>query len=315
MEIKLHANARLTPKSRRYIQESNKSVRELSRELNVNETTIRRWKSRNEVTDRSHRPHNLCTNMKLEEEEVIIELRQRLRLSLNDITEVIKRCVGNYSRSAIYRCLKRRNAMLLPKLEGENKNSVGKFEDTEFGYVHIDLKYIGSFHKVPGIVFVAIERSTRFVYVELIRSKDSKTITECLGRFIDQFPGKVHTILTDNGSEFTDRFAGFGESRGRVRGNHRFDVFCKAHGIKHKLTRPFRPQTNGMVERFNRRISEAIDSRPKRKVGGHMLRFGSVEERDKFIMTFVKNYNNTRLGCLDYKSPNEMLHNLSEQNT
>jgi hypothetical protein len=53
MELKLHANARTTPNTRAYIQNSGKSVAELADELGVSETTIRRWKNRNSVLDRS----------------------------------------------------------------------------------------------------------------------------------------------------------------------------------------------------------------------------------------------------------------------
>lgn len=123
-----------------------------------------------------------------------------------------------------------------------------------------NLKHLGGIDKKPGYVFVAIERTTRYVYVEVVHKKDAGTIASCLKRFLTFFPGKIHTILTDNGSEFTDRFAGL--RTGVPSGAHTFDQVCKQHQIKHKLTKPFSPQTNGMVERFNRRITEAINLRP-----------------------------------------------------
>jgi transposase InsO family protein len=116
--------------------------------------------------------------------------------------------------------------------------------------------------------------------------------------------------LTDNGSEFTDRFAG--DRTGFPSGRHKFDQLCKTYDIKHRLTRPFSPQTNGMVERFNRRISEAINARPKTPLGPDKQRFSSVAERDLFLLNFVKNYNNTRLCSLKFKSPNEILSNLTK---
>ena len=54
MELNLHANATTTPKVRAYIQRSKKSVAELAAELGVSETTIRRWRGRTTVSDRSH---------------------------------------------------------------------------------------------------------------------------------------------------------------------------------------------------------------------------------------------------------------------
>src|SRR5204863_8627918 len=54
MELNLHANATTTPKERGYIQRSKKPVAELAVELGVSETTIRRWRDRTTVADRSH---------------------------------------------------------------------------------------------------------------------------------------------------------------------------------------------------------------------------------------------------------------------
>jgi len=87
MLVKLHANAVTTPKMRAYIQASGQSVAELVRELGISETTVRRWKKRREVTDRASTPHTLATVFAVEEEEIAVELRSRLQLSLDDIPE------------------------------------------------------------------------------------------------------------------------------------------------------------------------------------------------------------------------------------
>ena len=63
MNIRLHANATMTPKTRHYIQASNQSVRQLADELGINEDTIRRWKRRDGVADGSHTPHRLQTTL------------------------------------------------------------------------------------------------------------------------------------------------------------------------------------------------------------------------------------------------------------
>ena len=89
MDVKLHANATTTPRTRAYIQSSTASVAELARELGVNETTIRRWRSRDTVTDRSHRPKTLKTSLSEIEERLVCELRTELALSLDDIVEVM----------------------------------------------------------------------------------------------------------------------------------------------------------------------------------------------------------------------------------
>ncbi|MEK7265830.1 MAG: hypothetical protein AAB227_07000 [Pseudomonadota bacterium] len=69
-----------------------------------------------------------------------------------------------------------------------------------------------------------------------------------------------------------------------------------------------------MVERFNRRISEHLAKRPK-KPRGQDRRFESHEQRDRFILDFVDDYNRTRLRCLEYQAPLERLANLAKDNT
>jgi transposase InsO family protein len=188
------------------------------------------------------------------------------------------------------------------------------FESTTFGYIHIDLKHLPRLDGQSCYVFVAIERSTRFVHVEVVDKRDAETVSGCLSRFLEAFPGTVHTILTDNGSEFSDRFAVDKKNKpaDKPSGNHAFDRVCAAHGIQHKLTRPFRPQTNGMVERFNRRLAQAIGQ--QRRIGGNSGKntFKTRQQRQEFIHHFVDTYNRTRLKCLNYVSPQHALHNHAE---
>jgi hypothetical protein len=70
---------------------------------------------------------------------------------------------------------------------------------------------------------------------------------------VNKAPFIISKILTDNGKEFTDRYTAKGERE--LTGEHPFDQVCKAYNIEHRLTKPRHPQTNGMVERFNGRIS------------------------------------------------------------
>ena len=135
-------------------------------------------------------------------------------------------------------------------------------------------------------------------------------------RFIAAFGHPIHSVLTDNGTEFTDRFGGaFYTRRTAGTGQHAFDRVCAAHGIRHKLTRPYRPQTNGMVERFNRRIAEALASRPALADNAGRNRFASHDERNAFIHDVVARYNRRRLRCVDYTAPLEHLANLTKHYT
>ncbi len=314
MQVNLHANATTTPKTRAYIQKSKASVADLAAELGVNETTIRRWRGRENVDDRSHRPKRIQTRFDAVEEEIAVELRTRLGLSLDDILEVMRRGLRpDISRSALHRCLKRHG------VSGKtiaSRPTSQPFEQTEFGYVHTDLKHLTRLEKRPAYVFVAIERTTNFVHIEIVHDRKSDTIAACFEGFLKAFGYPVHTVLTDNGAEFTDRFGGaYWGSRDRGTGNHAFDMVCTAHGIKHKLTRPYRPQTNGKVERFNRRLSEALATAPANGKNAGRNRFASHAERNKFLLNFVESYNRTRQRCLGYKAPLETLANLTGHNT
>ena len=260
MLIALHRNATTTPRQRAYIRSSAKSVAVLARELHVSETTIRRWRGREDSADRRSTPHRLATSLSIEEEEIAVELRARLNLSLDDALEVLRRCVrDDISRSALYRLWHRRGIAGPPR---------------------------------PGVATPP-------------------------GRFAPEaFGHPVHTVLTDNGSEFTDRFgAARYTSRTTGTGRHPFDQLCAAHRIQHKLTKPYHPQTNGMVERFNRRLADAIRQHPATANNAGRNRFASHQERNAFIQRFVNDYNLTRLRCLNYKAPAELLANLTEHNT
>lgn len=85
-------------------------------------------------------------------------------------------------------------------------------------------------------------------------------------------------MLTDNGSQFTDRFT---VKDKKPSGNHAFDRECALLGIEHRVTKPRHPQTNGMVERFNGRISDVLAT----------TRFRSREDLQSTIERYVKLYN------------------------
>ncbi len=112
----------------------------------------------------------------------------------------------------------------------------------------------------------------------------------------------------------TDRCSG--SIKEKATGNHPVDIVCKERSISHKLTRIRRPQTNGMVERFNRRVNEAIAQKQKISDNSGRNSFHSHDERNKFLMQFVENYNHTRLRCINYNAPICLLYdNHAEDNT
>ena len=105
---------------------------------------------------------------------------------------------------------------------------------------------------------MAIDRATRWVFIRVFKSKTAANARRFLRDLERACPLRIRTILTDNGKEFTDRL--FGLRKRAATGQHAFDLLCADLGIEHRLAPPQHPQTNGMVERFNGRIEEVLQS-------------------------------------------------------
>ncbi|WP_089729034.1 IS481 family transposase [Candidatus Thiosymbion oneisti] len=285
MNICLHANATTTPKTRHYIQTSNQSVTQLADELGVSEDTIRRWKGRDGVADSSHTPHRLQTTLTPAQETVVVERRKTLLLPLDDLLVVTREFIHcEVSRSGLDRCLRRHGVSnlkaLMPQEEGA-KPPVKSFKDYAPGFVHVDVKYLPQMpdQDQRTYLFAAIDRATRWVYVEILKDKSATTAAAFFKRLIDKAPFKITRVLTDNGKEFTDRFCATGERQ--PTGTHTFDRVCADNRIAHRLTKPRSPQTNGMVERFNGRIADILRTH----------RFDSAASLQATLKRFVYLYN------------------------
>ena len=94
--------------------------------------------------------------------------------------------------------------------------------------------------------FVAIDRATRWVFVEIKKNKTAACAKSFLNARHKACPLKAQKLLTDNGKEFTDRL--FASRARQPTGEHEFDQLFQALGIEHRLTKPRTPISNGMVE-------------------------------------------------------------------
>lgn len=285
MQLRLHKNARTTPAIRRELRESDLPVAELARRYNLSELTVRKWRRREDTHDRSHRPHQLHANLSAAQEAIVVALRQTLLLPLDDLLAVTHAFINpQVSRSGLDRCLRRHGVSnlkaLIPK-EDTAAAPVRAFKDYAPGFVHVDVKYLPQMPDEPErqYLFAAIDRATRWVYVEILPTKSAHHAQDFLKRLLKTAPFKITRVLTDNGKEFTDRFCATGERR--PTGQHPFDHVCQANGIEHRLIKPRRPQTNGMIERFNGRISEVLAT----------TRFRSGEHLADTITRYVRVYN------------------------
>lgn len=281
MLISLHKNATTTPAVRLALQQARGSDRELAAQYSLGLDTVRKWRGRSSVQDASHTPHRLQTTLNAAQEELVIYLRTQLLLPLDDLLAVIHEFIEpTMSRSALDRLLRRRGHSRLPapiKPANEHK----PFKAYEPGYVHVDVKYLPQMQDEDKrrYVFVAIDRATRWVFIAIKQYKTAASAKAFLAAVRKAAPFKIRTILTDNGKEFTDRL--FGARSRQATGDHEFDQLCQALGIEHRLTQPKTPQTNGMVERFNGRLSQVLRSH----------HFNSAEDLEKTLHRYVWLYN------------------------
>ncbi|MND76531.1 hypothetical protein D3C80_681790 [compost metagenome] len=107
MEIKLHANATTTPRIRRYLQQSDKSDRELSLELGISITTVRRWRNREHISDNHTTPKVIHKAMRQEQVALINALRDATGAPLDELLLLVNDGLGiNVSRATLNRYLK-----------------------------------------------------------------------------------------------------------------------------------------------------------------------------------------------------------------
>jgi transposase InsO family protein len=280
----VHPCARTTPRTRAEINASPAGVTALADMYNITVATARKWKGREDTQDRSHRPHTLKTTMTPAQELLVVELRRTVLLPLDDLLAITREFINAaVSRSGLNRCLRRHGVSdlksLLPKAEGETP-PLKTFKDYEPGFVHIDIKYLPQMPDETSrrYLFVAIDRATRWVYFHIYGNQTEASSVDFLRRLKKLAPMKIQKILTDNGSQFTDRFTARDK---RATGKHAFDVSCAEMGMVHRLSPPRHPQTNGMVERFNGRISDLVKQ----------TRFASAAELETTLTLYLQTYN------------------------
>jgi transposase InsO family protein len=285
MQVSLHKNARTTPAIRRELQASTERTSVLAQRYNLSPTTVRKWRERESTEDASHRPHTLHANLSTAQEVLVVELRKLLLLPLDDLLVVTHEFINDtVSRSGLDRCLRRHGVSrlkdLLPREEAQKEPPQG-FKEYEPGVVHVDVKYLPQMpdQDQREYLFAAIDRASRWVYVEILPNKSAKHASAFLKRLLKAAPFTITKILTDNGKEFSDRFCATGQRE--PTGQHAFDRACAANGIEHRLIKPRHPQTNGMIERFNGRISEVLQT----------TRFRSGEHLHETLTRYVKLYN------------------------
>ena len=117
----LHGNATTTPRIRKEIQDSKKSIAQLAKQFGVNPKTVIKWKHRTTTEDEKTGPKTRKSALTELEQLLICEVRRTLQLSLDDLFMTLKPVIPALSRSNLHRCLQYYGLSQLPKPESKNK--------------------------------------------------------------------------------------------------------------------------------------------------------------------------------------------------
>lgn len=293
----LHGSATTTEAVRRAIQHSQESLRALAGRYGINQKTVAKWKKRSSVSDTPTGPKNpKSTVLTIEEEAIIVAFRKHTLLPLDDCLYALQATIPNLTRSSLHRCLQRHGISRLPDVEGD-KPPKNKFKSYPIGYFHIDIAEVQT-AEGKLYLYVAIDRTSKFAFVQLVQKTGRTSASAFLMALIAAVPYKIHTVLTDNGIQFTfpPRYANGPTATFMT---HMFDMRCRENGIEHRLTKIKHPWTNGQVERMNRTIKDATVKR---------YHYDSHSQLKAHLSDFINAYNfGKRLKTLKGLTPYEYI--------
>jgi hypothetical protein len=157
----------------------------------------------------------------------------------------------------LHRCLQRHGISRLPNVTGD-KPDKRKFKAYPIGSFHIDIAEV---HREEGRVylFVAMDRTSKFAFAQLHERATRHVAADFLRAVIAVVPYKIHTVLTDSGTQFVyslpiDKQAETEASwatRGepRIYRVHAFAHACEQNGIEPRLTKPRHPWTTDVIDK------------------------------------------------------------------
>ena len=278
MQQRYHSNATTNIRLRSEINKSRKPNTALSIQYGVSEKTIRKWKTRTELTDKSSRPDTISYSLSHLEQLIAINLRSITWWALDEITEAINPSEPEKIRSAVYRTFVRQGINKVPEKVKEKSK---KFKEYDPGYLHMDVTCLPKINGVKYYLFVAIDRATRTLYYKVYDAKTSANSEEFMKECIDFFPFGITHVLTDNGLEFTNRL--IKNKKGEYAAKpSKLDIVCQQNNIDHRCTKPFTPKTNGMVEKANDIIKQQTIKKTNYK---------SLDQMNDDLMRFLVFYN------------------------
>jgi transposase InsO family protein len=295
----VHAKAKLTPAGRLLIvsrvTEDGWSAAHAAAMAGVSRQTLYKWlrRYRDEglagLEDRSSRPRHCPHRTGEALEQRIVELRRESRRGPHWIAGRMQ-----LAPSTVHAVLARHGMSRLSRLDRTTRTVIRYERDRPGELLHVDVKKLGRVPDGGGwrvigreriseyrekqrprgfdFIHVAIDDHSRFAYVEVHPDERGDTCGAFMARAIEHFAElgvKVERVMTDNALNY-------------VKAN-RFHQALE--GLRHLRTRPYRPQTNGKAERFNRTLLEEW---------AYLRPYRSNDERRRALDDFVEDYNYVR---------------------
>jgi transposase InsO family protein len=260
----MHPNAKLTPAGRALLVQriaSGRPIAHVAAEMGLARQTASRWWKRWQqegdagLLDRSSRPLRSPRRCPVAIEKNIEKLRRTRKLGPARIGYRL-----GMAASTVYRVLCRLGLQRLSWLDRPTGRVIRRYEHAAPGdLLHVDIKKLGRIPKGGGwrvhgrgalpqrrvgyaYIHSAIDDHSRLAYSEVLADERAETAVAFWRRAVHWFTERgvsVRALLTDNGSAY----------RSQV-----FAEACLNLQTRHRFTRPYRPQTNGKVERFNRTL-------------------------------------------------------------
>src|SRR3712207_797531 len=199
----LHGSATTTQAVRRAIQARQESVRAAAKRFGISPTTVQKWRRRQTTADARMGPKEpRSTVLTVEEEAVVVAFRRHTLLPLDDCLYALQATIPHLTRSSLHRCLQRHGISRLPDVEGD-KPTRRKFKSYPIGFFHIDIAEVRT-QEGKLYLYVAIDRTSKFVFVRLVEKADTVTSRAFLDALVAAVPYKIKIVLTDNGIQFAD---------------------------------------------------------------------------------------------------------------
>jgi len=331
----VHGNAPLTETGRlrlaRCVVEDCWPLRRAAERFQVSPATAARWAARYRqagaagMADRSSRPHTSPARTPQRTERRIVRLRVARRLGPAQIAWRL-----GLASSTVHAVLARYRCPRLASLDRATGVPVRRYERARPGeLVHVDVKKLGNIpdgggwrgvgkergkrnrqaHRDParrrkiagqpnlgyGYLHTALDDYSRLAYTEVLPDETRQTAVAFLARATAWYAAAgitIERVLSDNGSCYRSRD---------------WAATCAELGIVHKRTRPYRPQTNGKVERYHRTLASEW---------AYARAYVSETERRAALDPWLHTYNHHRgHTALKGRPPASRVPNLSGQNT